>query len=202
MIEKVMRSVDYEYSNHQVYPSKNNIFRAFDLLVPEDLKVVVIGQDPYHGEGQAHGLSFSVEGSQKIPPSLRNIFKEIQNNFEDFEIPNHGDLSKWAKQGVLLLNRVLTVRAGKPGSHKDLGWQEITSRVVELVSSKSEHIVFFLWGSHALSIKKHIIQPQKHLILESVHPSPLSAYRGFFGNQHFVKTQKYLKQHHGQGVSW
>lgn len=184
----------------KVYPKREDIFSAFNLTPFENVKVVIIGQDPYHGENQAHGLSFSVRKGVKIPPSLKNIYKELNADL-GFKIPSHGDLSSWAKQGVLLLNSTLTVEASKAGSHRDLGWEIFTDKVIELLNTKKEGIVFLLWGSPAQK-KARILDENKHLILKSVHPSPLSAYRGFFGNNHFSKTNKFLLKQGKDPISW
>ncbi len=187
---------------NNTYPPKDLVFEAFRLVSLKKLRVVIIGQDPYHGPGQAHGLSFSVKGSQKVPPSLRNIFKEIKNDYPGFEIPEHGDLTTWSKQGVLLLNRVLTVRSGEAASHRKIGWSKLTAEVIRFISSQCPNLVFLLWGKDAHGCKQVIENPKNHLILESVHPSPLSAHRGFFGNKHFHKTDKYLQKFHDTEVDW
>jgi uracil-DNA glycosylase len=157
------------------------------------VKIVILGQDPYHQKHQAMGLAFSVSKDVTIPPSLRNIYKELHEDI-GFQIPNHGDLSKWAKEGVLLLNTTLTVEDSKPGSHKNLGWGKVTDTIIHVVSTHQSHVVFMLWGAHARS-KKPLIDTSKHLILKAHHPSPLSAYRGFFGCKHFSKANTYLKIH-------
>jgi len=205
LIQKKLKQIKSELSKEDqknIFPPNNLIFEAFRLVPMKKLRAVIIGQDPYHGPGQAHGLSFSVKGSQKIPPSLRNIFKEIKNDFANFEVPDHGDLTCWSKQGVLLLNRVLTVRSGEAASHRKLGWAELTAEVIEFISLNCPNLVFILWGKDAHGCRAMIQNPEKHLILESVHPSPLSAHRGFFGNKHFLKTNKYLEKHHGSGIDW
>jgi uracil-DNA glycosylase len=200
---KLAKFVEGEYLKNRVYPHPENIFRAFSLCPFNDVKVVIIGQDPYHGERQANGLCFSVSENISIPPSLRNIYKEI--GLKQFYIENrspekikkqiflNGDLSRWAKQGVLLLNSILTVRAGEPGSHQKKGWEEFTDVVVRKLSDEKEHIVFILWGNYAKK-KGEIIDRKKHLVLESSHPSPFSAHKGFFGCKHFSKTNTYLKK--------
>ena len=190
--KKFMKRVKYEYKNYTCYPAYENIFNALKLTPYENVKVVIIGQDPYHGEGEAHGLSFSVQDGVKFPPSLQNIFKELYN---DLGIINNksGNLSKWATQGVLLLNSILSVRKDSPLSHKDLGWQLLTDYIIKLINLKDTPVVFILWGSYARS-KKEFITNKKHLIIESVHPSPLSASRGFFGSKPFSKTNEFLKK--------
>ena len=189
-----------EYRNHQVFPPGNQIFSAFDACSFEDVKVVIIGQDPYHGEGQANGLCFSVTKGQKIPPSLRNIYKELANDVKK-EIPNHGDLSHWATQGVLLLNATLTVRKSTPGSHQKKGWETFTDAVIRKIADEKENIVFFLWGAYAQK-KGEIIDASKHYLLQSSHPSPFSAHRGFLGNKHFSKCNDYLLTHGMSKIDW
>lgn len=193
-----------EYKNSVVYPKPKNIFRAFDLCQFQNTKVVIIGQDPYHGPNQANGLCFAVGGEGQfeisIPPSLQNIYKEIENDLG--VVPEKsGDLSRWAKQGVLLLNATLTVRANTPGSHQKKGWEEFTDSVIEKLSREKEHLVFILWGNYAKK-KGEKIDRQKHLVLEAQHPSPFSAYSGFFGSKHFSKANKYLKDKGLEEVDW
>jgi uracil-DNA glycosylase len=163
--------------------------------------VVIIGQDPYHGQGQAHGLCFSVNKGIAVPPSLQNMYKELKADINGFEIPNHGDLSHWAKQGVLMLNATLTVEKDKAGSHQGKGWEEFTDAVIKAVSTQKENVVFILWGKFAQS-KARLIDESKHLILMAAHPSPFSAYNGFFGCKHFSKTNHYLKQHQLPIINW
>ncbi|MBN2807515.1 MAG: uracil-DNA glycosylase [Prolixibacteraceae bacterium] len=189
-----------EYRNHAVFPPGNAIFNAFNLCPFHQVKVVIIGQDPYHGPGQAHGLCFSVQPGVDFPPSLRNIFKEIHADL-GIPIPPNGDLTRWAKQGVLLLNATLTVRAHQAGSHQKKGWETFTDAVIKLVSAQREHVVFLLWGAYAQQ-KKLLIDASKHLLLESVHPSPLSASRGFFGNHHFSQCNQYLAAHGENPIHW
>ncbi|MBN1331382.1 uracil-DNA glycosylase [Candidatus Dojkabacteria bacterium] len=189
-----------EYSSHTVYPPGAKIFNAFDMCPFESTKVVIIGQDPYHGEGQAHGLCFSVAEGVRTPPSLVNIYKEIKNDLGK-EIPNSGNLERWASQGVLLLNATLTVRAHTPGSHQNKGWEQFTDAVIRLISEKKENLVFLLWGSYAQK-KGAVIDKAKHLVLESAHPSPFSADRGFFGCRHFSQTNNYLKKHREEEINW
>ncbi|MFN3444753.1 MAG: uracil-DNA glycosylase [Bacteroidia bacterium] len=184
-----------------IFPPGPQIFAAFDYTAFEDTRVVIIGQDPYHGQGQAHGLCFSVNKGVNVPPSLQNMYKELKTDVEGFEIPNHGDLSHWAKQGVLMLNATLTVEKDKAGSHQGRGWETFTDAVIKAVSIQKEHVVFILWGKFAQS-KAQLIDASKHLILMAAHPSPFSAYNGFFGCKHFSKTNDYLKQHHLPIVNW
>ena len=174
-----------------IYPSADNVFKAFDLTPLDKVKVVILGQDPYHGPHQAHGLAFSVNEGIAFPPSLQNIFKELETDIEDFQIPMHGDLTPWAEQGVFLLNTVLTVQKGLANSHADWGWEQFTNEVIATLNNQREHIVFMLWGAHAQK-KGRMINKDKQLILTAPHPSPLSAYRGFFGCAHFSKANHYL----------
>ncbi len=190
----------YEYQNATVYPDMYHIFEALKLTPLQNVKVVILGQDPYHGPGQAHGLCFSVQDGTAFPPSLQNIFKELEQEF-GFPFPQSGDLSAWGKEGVLLLNTTLTVRACSPMSHAGKGWEEITDAIIRAVASKKEPVVYLLWGAHARS-KKALIDNPSHLILESVHPSPLSAYRGFFGCGHFAKANEFLAQNGVSPVRW
>jgi len=183
-----------------IYPPQSLLFTAFDLCPLDAVKVVILGQDPYHGEGQAHGLSFSVQDSVKIPPSLQNIFKEVKTDIGT-PIPPHGNLRRWAEQGVLLLNTTLTVEKGKHGSHKGLGWEDFTDAVITTLSLKREHIVFLLWGKHA-ETKEVLIDSTRHFILKAPHPSPFSAHTGFFGCKHFSQTNEYLIQHHREPIVW
>ena len=184
-----------------IYPSGNFIFNAFDKTPFDKVKVVVIGQDPYHGAGQAHGLCFSVQQGIKPPPSLVNIFKEIKNDYPDFEIPNHGNLESWAKQGVLLMNSILTVQANSPASHSQVGWQKFTDTVIKKISDEKTGIVFLLWGKFAQE-KAALIDAQKHYILKAAHPSPFSAFNGFFGCKHFSKTNELLTQQGLSPINW
>ncbi|MGF9892713.1 uracil-DNA glycosylase [Priestia megaterium] len=189
-----------EYNHHTIYPDKYDIFNALHYTDYKNVKVVILGQDPYHGPNQAHGLSFSVQPGVKTPPSLVNIYKELKNEM-DYHIPNNGYLVKWAEQGVLLLNTVLTVRRGEANSHKGKGWEQLTDRIIELVAQKEEPVVFLLWGKHAQA-KKELIHHSHHLILESPHPSPFSANRGFFGNNHFQRANEFLLKHVRQSIDW
>ena len=192
--------MDVEYQTQTVYPKRENIFKAFELTPFSDVKVVIIGQDPYHGENQAHGLCFSVLDGVKFPPSLRNIFKELQSDVGK-EIPKSGQLDCWAKQGVLMLNTVLTVREGQPTSHKNKGWEIFTGKVIEKLNQKTQPIVFLLWGAHAEKIGEVVTNPI-HKKLISVHPSPLSARRGFFGCRHFSKTNEILIKNGFSPIKW
>jgi uracil-DNA glycosylase len=189
-----------EYKTHTIYPPAKLIFNAFDQCPFDKLKVVILGQDPYHGPGQAHGLCFSVNDGVDFPPSLRNIFKELQNDVGK-EIPRSGNLTGWAKQGVLLLNATLTVRANLAGSHQNKGWEEFTDAAIHIINEQKQHVVFILWGNYAIS-KTRFIDQNKHLVLSSVHPSPLSASRGFFGNHHFSRANEFLQQHGLEPVRW
>lgn len=191
--------VKEEYRHKTVYPEYKNIFNALKLTDYNQVKVVILGQDPYHGEREAHGLSFSVQAGVTMPPSLRNIFQEL---YGDLEIKRaNTDLTDWACQGVLLLNSIMTVVANTPLSHKGKGWEQFTDKVIEILGQRDEPLVFILWGSYARS-KKELIRNPKHLILESVHPSPLSASRGFFGSKPFSKTNDFLKSHGQEPIEW
>ena len=189
-----------EYSNHTVYPDMYNIFNSMKFTSFDNVKVVLLGQDPYHNEGQAMGLSFSVPRGMERPPSLVNMYKELKDEL-DIPISNSGDLTCWAKQGVLLLNAVLTVRAHQANSHKGKGWEFFTDSIIKKISDKKEKVVFLLWGANARS-KKPLIDAKKHLILECAHPSPLSAYNGFFGCGHFKKTNEYLIKNGKKPIDW
>lgn len=194
------KKVEKAYEEIAVLPNKEKIFRAFELCAPEDVRVVILGQDPYHTPGVADGLAFSTLAINAIPPSLRNIFKEISEEYGT-QVRTNPDLSDWAKQGVLLLNTSLTVEAGIANSHADFGWHEFTDAVIKAISDQYEHIVFILWGNYARE-KRALIDSAKHLVLESPHPSPLSAHRGFFGNDHFKKANAYLIQHGQDSIDW
>lgn len=185
----------------QIYPSSDQVFQAFKLTTLADLKVVILGQDPYHGPGQAHGLCFSVPDGVKHPPSLRNIFKAIQHDYSDFQIPESGNLEHWAQQGVLLLNTVLTVEQGKAHSHASWGWETFTDKVVEQINRHCNGIVFLLWGAHAQK-KGALIDRKRHHVLETVHPSPLSAHRGFLTAGHFRRTNELLTQQSKTVISY
>lgn len=188
-------------AGHIVYPKGSDIFNAFNTTPFDQVKVVILGQDPYHGEHQAHGLSFSVQKGITPPPSLRNIYKELVTDIPGFQIPNHGDLTEWAKQGVLLLNASLTVRANMAGSHQKRGWEEFTDHVIKTLSDKREGIVFILWGSFAQA-KAALIDNRKHHIIRSVHPSPLSAHNGFWGSKPFSKTNEILTRIGKTPIDW
>ncbi len=192
--------VKQEYQQHTVYPPGKSIFAAFDYCHLSDLNVVLLGQDPYHGPGQAHGLCFSVPDGIKAPPSLVNIFKEIHQDLGK-PIPASGNLERWAKQGILLLNATLTVRANSPASHQNKGWETFTDKVIELISEKKEHVVFLLWGAYAQK-KSTLIDSKKHLVLSAPHPSPFSADRGFFGCKHFSKANAYLSSQGKKAIDW
>lgn len=189
-----------EYALKTIYPSYINIFRAFNLLTPSEVKVVIIGQDPYHGPNQASGLAFSVPIEAKIPPSLVNIYKELVDDI-GCATPTNGDLSSWARQGVLLINAVLTVQKASPNSHKNMGWEIFTNSVISKLSNEFENIVFILWGNPSQK-KASLIDESKHLILKAPHPSPLSSYRGFFGSKPFSQTNAYLKKHNIKEIEW
>lgn len=189
-----------EYKHNTVYPNMYNIFQALNLTPYSEVKVVILGQDPYHGENQAHGLSFSVSPGVKIPPSLVNIYKELHTDLGCY-IPNNGFLKKWAEQGVLLLNTSLTVRAGEANSHKNIGWEKFTDKIIELLNERKDPVVFILWGNNAISKEKIITNPI-HYIIKSVHPSPLSASRGFFGSKPFSKTNKFLESINKPPIDW
>lgn len=189
-----------ERKSQRIFPPGNLIFNAFQHTPFEKVKAVILGQDPYHGEGQAHGLCFSVPPGIPLPPSLKNIFKELNSDL-GMALPDHGNLEKWADQGVLLLNATLTVRASQAGSHQNKGWENFTNRVIEKVSSLHEGIVFLLWGRYAQA-KESLIDGQKHLILKAAHPSPFSAYNGFFDCKHFSRTNDYLVQQGKSGIDW
>lgn len=198
--KKIREFLKYEYSHYTVYPKMENIFSALKLCDYDDIKVVIIGQDPYHEEGQAHGLSFSVQPGIEIPPSLLNIYKELQSDLGCY-IPNNGFLEKWAKQGVLLLNNVLTVRAHMANSHKDCGWETFTDRIIEELNKRETPVVFLIWGSCAKK-KELLITNPIHKILKAPHPSPLSAYRGFFGCKHFSTTNNILMENGELPIDW
>jgi uracil-DNA glycosylase len=189
-----------EYEEKIIYPMPSDIFSAFNLTSFDDLKVVIIGQDPYHGPNQAHGLCFSVQPQIKIPPSLANIYKEIESD-TGVKMPSHGHLKSWAEQGILLLNAFLTVENGKPMAHKKLGWETFTDQVIDIINDKKENIVFILWGSSAHT-KARNVDPTKHYILKSVHPSPLSSYRGYFGCKHFSLCNQFLISKKIKPIDW
>ncbi len=190
--KELYRRVNEEYRSYQIFPPAEDIFNALHLTPLEDVKVVILGQDPYHDENQAHGLCFSVKKDVDIPPSLVNIYKEMHDDIGTY-IPDNGYLEKWARQGVLLLNTVLTVRAHRAHSHKDIGWERFTNAVIRAVDNEDRPVVFLLWGRPA-QMKKSLLTNPRHLVLEAPHPSPLSAYRGFFGCRHFSKTNEFLRK--------
>jgi uracil-DNA glycosylase len=198
--QSLEKRILHEYKNKTIYPSKENIFAAFNLTPFDNVKVVIIGQDPYHGPDQAQGLCFSVQPQIKIPPSLANIYKELVSDL-GIKLPKHGDLTSWAEQGVLLLNTLLTVEAGNPMAHKDLGWEQFTDHVIDLINEHKENVVFILWGSPAHK-KAQNVDSKKHCILKSVHPSPLSSYRGFFGCKHFSLCNQFLKSKKIEVINW
>jgi uracil-DNA glycosylase len=198
--KKFYSQIEKEYQNKTIYPPKDYIFNALKLTSFKDTKVVIVGQDPYHGEGEAHGLSFSVQEGIKLPPSLQNIYKEL---YDDLKIKpcTKGDLTKWAIEGVLLLNAVLTVEKDKAASHRGKGWELLTDYIIKVLNTKEEPIVFILWGSFAKEKAKLITNPN-HYIIKSAHPSPLSAYNGFFGSKPFSKTNNFLKEHNLKEIDW
>lgn len=198
--KKFWQIIDNEYKQKTIYPKKDYIFNALKLTPYKDVKVVIVGQDPYHGENEAHGLSFSVQKGIKVPPSLKNIYKEIYDDLNIVE-PNCGDLTKWAKEGVLLLNSVLTVEKDKPASHKNIGWERLTDYIISKINEKEEPVVFILWGNFAKQKENLITNPQ-HLIIKSAHPSPFSARYGFFGSKPFSKTNNFLKKNNLKEIDW
>lgn len=197
---ELARFVYDEYRNGTVYPPASQVFAAFDACPFEDVRVVILGQDPYHGPGQANGLCFSVNPGVRMPPSLVNIFREVSDD-TGAPFPADGNLDRWARQGVLLLNATLTVREHLAGSHQRRGWETFTDAAIKALSDRREHIVFLLWGSYAIS-KRGLVDETRHLVLTSPHPSPLSAHRGFFGNHHFSRANRYLSLHGLQPVKW
>ena len=197
--QKLMNFVEEEYNTKTIYPEKENIYNALKLVPPDKVKVVILGQDPYINKGQAHGLSFSVQDGITIPPSLRNIYKELESDLA-IAPASSGNLTKWAEQGVLLLNTTLTVRSGNSNSHKGKGWGLFTDSIIKYLGNK-ENIVFILWGKNAQE-KENFIDNNKNLVLKAAHPSPLSASRGFFGCRHFSKTNEYLKEHYIEPIKW
>ena len=197
---QLFEKVNQEYKSNQIFPPAEDIFNAFHLTPLKDVKVVILGQDPYHGDGQAHGLCFSVKPEVAIPPSLVNIYQELRDDL-GCKIPNHGYLVKWANQGVLMLNTVLTVRAHQANSHRGMGWEEFTDAAIRVLNEQDRPIVFILWGRPAQTKKKMLNNP-KHLILEAPHPSPLSSYRGFFGSKPFSKTNGFLARNGVSAIDW
>lgn len=198
--ESLVSFVKQEYASNTIFPPAGQIFNAFNTCPFNNVKVVILGQDPYHGPGQAHGLCFSVNDGIQFPPSLQNIFKEITSDL-GIPTPKTGNLTRWAEQGVLLLNATLTVRASQAGSHQGKGWEEFTDAVIKTISEKAENVVFILWGSYAIK-KKSLINTSKHCILTAPHPSPLSSYRGFFGCKHFSQTNTYLTSKGKTPIEW
>ena len=198
--ENLVGFVKQEYASHTIFPPAGQIFNAFNTCPFNHVKVVILGQDPYHGPRQAHGLCFSVNDGIQFPPSLQNIFKEINSDL-GIPMPKSGNLTRWAEQGVLLLNATLTVRASQAGSHQGRGWEEFTDAVIKIISENAENVVFILWGSYAIK-KKSLIDASKHCILTAPHPSPLSSYRGFFGCKHFSQTNTYLASKGKTPIEW
>lgn len=198
--KKLHETIVQEYRTGQIFPDAEDLFNAFHLTPLKDVKVVILGQDPYHNVGQAHGLCFSVKPGVEVPPSLVNIYKELQDDLGCY-VPNNGYLVKWARQGVLMLNTVLTVRAHQANSHRGIGWEEFTDAAIRILNEQNRPIVFILWGRPA-QMKKSMLNNPKHLILEAPHPSPLSSYRGFFGSRPFSKTNQFLTQHGIEPIDW
>lgn len=198
--KELFQKVNEEYRSRLIFPPANDVFNAFHLTPLKDVRVVILGQDPYHGENQAHGLCFSVKPGVEIPPSLVNIYKELQDDL-GCKIPSHGYLTKWAQQGVLMLNTVLTVRAHQANSHRGIGWEEFTDAAIKVLNEQDRPIVFILWGRPA-QMKKSMLNNPKHLILEAPHPSPLSSYRGFFGSKPFSKTNQFLQANGIEPIDW
>ena len=198
--QAIISALQTERNTYTVFPKNEELFNAFNITSLDNLKVVILGQDPYHGKKQAHGLSFSVPNGVKIPPSLRNIFKELQEDL-NISVSNNSNLSPWAKQGVLLLNATLTVREKEAGSHQKIGWENFTDQVIKKISKKKEGVIFLLWGAFAQR-KSILIDAKKHYILTAAHPSPFSAYRGFFGCKHFSKTNRILIKNNQQPINW
>ncbi len=197
---KLDEFLEKEYTEQTIYPKKENIYNALKLTDYNNVRVVIIGQDPYHEDGEAHGLAFSVLEGVKIPPSLRNIFKELNSDL-GYGIPLSGDLTKWAKEGVLLINSVLTVREHKANSHKDKGWEKFTDAIIRKLNDRDKPVIFMLWGNYA-KIKKKLINEDKHFVIESAHPSPLSAYNGFFGSKPFSKVNEILSSLNEKNINW
>lgn len=198
--QELRKFLAYEYKHYAIYPDMYDLFNALRYTPYNDARVVLLGQDPYHGKGQAHGLCFSVQKGINPPPSLKNMYKELHEDL-GCTIPNHGELTKWAKQGVLMLNTCLSVREGQPNSHSGKGWETLTDKIISLMNDKNEPVVFLLWGRNAQNKEKLITNPQ-HLILKCAHPSPFSAYNGFFGSKHFSKTNQFLLEHDLKPIDW
>ncbi len=199
--QKLEKFVEAEYLTKKIYPPKDEIFNLFEHINFENIKVVILGQDPYHGEGQGNGIAFSVKRNIKIPPSLKNIYKEISAEYNEFKIPEHGDLTGWVEQGVFLLNTVLTVEEGLANSHAKKGWEEFTDNIIRKINEKNQPVVFMLWGNPAKK-KKSLITNSQHLILETSHPSPLGVHKGFAGCGHFKKVNEFLEQNNIQKINW
>lgn len=200
-VEMMAKLKQWRTEGVTIYPPQQQVFSAFEHTPLAEVKVVILGQDPYHGEGQAHGLSFSVQAGTKLPPSLKNIYKELATDISGFVEPETGDLTSWAQQGVLLLNTVLTVEQGKAHSHAKIGWEQFTDQVMEWLNQHGQDVVFILWGSHAQKKGKQLDR-QRHLVLSGPHPSPLSAYRGFFGCGHFSAANRFLKEKGKAPINW
>tara|TARA_B100000941_G_C28358786_1_gene475843 strand:+ start:78 stop:746 length:669 start_codon:yes stop_codon:yes gene_type:complete len=198
--KKLFNFIKKERKEKNIFPKESEVFKAFELCSFKNTKIIIIGQDPYHKINQANGLAFSVPKKQKLPPSLKNIFKELNNDMP-IKISNNGNLSNWAKQGVLLLNCIMTVQENEPGSHSKSGWEDFTDTVIKILSNKKKHIIFLLWGEYAKK-KQKLINKQKHNVLVSAHPSPLSAYRGFFGCKHFSKANEILRKKNRKTINW
>jgi uracil-DNA glycosylase len=198
--QEIIRKVQEDAKQHTIYPPHKDVFNAFKYCPYDKTKALILGQDPYHSEGQAHGLAFSVQPGVDIPPSLRNIYEELFNDL-DIEPANHGCLIPWARQGVLLLNAALTVRKGQAGSHQDIGWKQFTDHIISMLNERSQPMVFLLWGTYARS-KRELITNARHLVLETSHPSPLSAYRGFMGCGHFSQTNSFLTTNNIDPIDW
>ncbi len=201
ILHVIMQKIENIYKEKQIFPLRKNLFYAFSLTSFENINVVILGQDPYHGPGQAHGLAFSVPDGVTPPPSLKNIYKEIEADIGIKKDFTNGNLEHWAIQGVFLLNSILSVESGKPASHRNIGWEDFTDYVIKKISDEREHIVFILWGNYARG-KKDLIDTEKHLVLESPHPSPFSAHSGFFGSKHFSQCNTYLKNHGKKEILW
>jgi len=198
--KQLFNFIKKERKEKNIFPKESEVFKAFELCSFKNTKIIIIGQDPYHKINQANGLAFSVPKKQKLPPSLKNIFKELNNDMP-IKISNNGNLSNWAKQGVLLLNCIMTVQENEPGSHSKSGWEDFTDTVIKILSNKKKHIIFLLWGEYAKK-KQKLINKQKHNVLVSAHPSPLSAYRGFFGCKHFSKANEILRKKNRKTINW
>jgi len=198
--KKLSEFLTKEYQRETIFPRQEDLFNALNYTAYADVKAVILGQDPYHGPNQAHGLSFSVQPGTKLPPSLRNIYKELESDL-GYPVPNHGHLFKWAEEGVLLLNNVLTVRMGEAHSHRGKGWEIFTERIIQLLNEKEDPVVYILWGAAAQKTMK-LIDTEKHFVIKSPHPSPLSSYRGFFGSQPFSKTNQFLEEAGLEPIDW